>query len=476
MVCYLLDCTPCFPPRNWILRWLGARVTRLLSIGGSLAVSVFANITPGSSNEAWGSMSENNPYAILTVRDFRLLLIGRLFVAMAMQIQGMAVGWQIYALTKSALSLGLIGLAEALPAIGVALYAGHVADAVSRRLIAVVVVGILAVSVLMLGFSTYGIANAQILVPVIFFFIAISGFARGFYAPAVFGMISDIVPRQYYGNAAAWNTATWQGSAVGGPILGGFIYVCFGPAMTYLFAVLLLAVAFVSFFLIKSKAEITVNKNISVVENIREGIRFVFSNQIVLGAMALDLFAVLFGGAVAVLPIFTCEVFHLGPNALGMLRAAPAVGSFFMAAYLTHKPLVENAGALLLLAVAGFGLCMIGFGVSTSFYLSLFVLAVSGALDGISIYVRSTVIQLVTPNEMKGRVAAVNSIFINSSNEIGEFESGVAAKLMGLVPSVVFGGLMTLAVVTTTAWKAPKLRNLHMHELYHPVGGAEAAN
>jgi hypothetical protein len=205
--------------------------------------------------------------------------------------------------------------------------------------------------------------------------------------------------------------------------------------------------------------------DVSDLENIKEGINFVFSNQIILGAMALDLFAVLFGGAVALLPIFTSEIFHQGPQGLGVLRAAPSVGSFLTAALLTHRPLVRHAGAILFASVAGFGFCMIGFGLSTSFYFSLFLLALSGAFDGVSIYVRSTIIQLSTPNDMKGRVAAVNSIFIGSSNEIGEFESGVTAKLMGLVPSVVFGGCMTLLVVLATSIKAPKLRELHMHQL-----------
>jgi MFS family permease len=409
-------------------------------------------------------MSED-PYAVLKIRDFPLLLAGRLFTTLAFQIQGIAVGWQIYALTKSALALGLIGLSEALPAIGVGLYAGHIADMLDRRLIALSVIGvsILAVGALA-GFSAANL-ETTIFVPVIFAIIALSGFARGFYGPAIFGMVSDIVPRELYGNSVAWNTATWQGSAVAGPILGGLIYVWFGPSVTYWFSTLLLVGSLVCFFLIKSTTVLPADKDVSVFENIKEGVRFVFANEVILGAMALDLFAVLFGGAVALLPIFTSEIFHMGPQALGVLRAAPSVGSFITAAFLMHRPIVRNAGVIFLVSVACFGLCMIGFGLSTSFYLSLSLLALSGALDGVSIYVRSTIIQLLTPNEMKGRVAAVNSIFIGSSNEIGEFESGVTAKLMGLVPSVVFGGCMTLLVVLTTSFKAPKLRQLHMHHL-----------
>src|SRR5271154_1898631 len=254
----------------------------------------------------------DDPYAVLKIRDFRLLLAGRLFTTLAFQIQGIAVGWQIYALTKSALALGLIGLSEALPAIGVALYAGHVADMGDRRLIALSVIGmsILAVGALA-GFSGATLEKT-IFVPVIFAIIAISGFARGFYGPAIFGMVSDIVPRELYGNSAAWNTATWQGSAVAGPILGGLIYVWLGPSITYLFSTLLLAGSLVCFFFIKSTTTLPADKDISVFDNIREGVRFVFANEVILGAMALDLFAVLFGGAVALLPIFTSEVFHMG--------------------------------------------------------------------------------------------------------------------------------------------------------------------
>ena len=221
-----------------------------------------------------------------------------------------------------------------------------------------------------------------------------------------------------------------------------------------------------AFLRLKVRMTATAKKDTSIVENIKEGLHFVFSNEIILGAMAMDLFAVLFGGAVALLPVFTAEVFHMGPQALGMLRAAPCVGALITATILTHHPLKHNAGRIFLGAVGGFGLCMIAFGLSRNFYLSLFLLALSGILDGISVYVRSTIYQLLTPMDMKGRVSAVNNIFIGSSNEIGEFESGVTAKIMGLVPSVVFGGCMTLLVVLFTMFKAPKLRNLNMENLY----------
>ncbi|MBS1998891.1 MAG: MFS transporter [Cyanobacteria bacterium SZAS LIN-2] len=411
-------------------------------------------------------MSDPSPYAVLKLADFRLLLIGRLLGTVAVQIQAIAVGWQIYSITKNPLALGFIGLAEALPAIGVALYAGHVADVVDRRRIAISCLVALCMSMLLLSLSSHYVADQNQLVMLIFTVVALSGFARGFYGPAVFGMVSDIVPRELLGNASAWNSTTWQASAMAGPMLGGWIYVWLAAPATYLFSFALLLGSVLCFALIKARTVLSSKKVVSIVANIKEGLSFVFSNQIILGAMALDLFAVLFGGAVALLPVFTDKIFHTGPEALGMLRAAPSLGAVLTAAILTHRPIARHSGVVLMLAVAGFGLCMIAFGLSTNFYLSLGLLALSGALDGVSIWVRSTIFQLVTPNEMKGRVSAVNNIFIGSSNEIGEFESGVTAKLMGLVPSVVFGGCMTLLVVLFTAFRAPELRRLHVQSLY----------
>ncbi len=407
-----------------------------------------------------------SPYAALRISDFRLLIVARLLVTIAVQMQGVAVGWQIYALTKDPLSLGLIGLSEALPALGISLYAGHIADIIDRKLIARASVLAMVISLAALSICSANIQHTSFLIVLIYCIIAITGLARGFYAPAIFGMLSDIIPRKLYGNAIAWNTTIWQASAVTGPCLGGLLYVCFGVSKTYFIASLLSLGALVFFLMLKSKTPPVHKGNASVIQNIHQGLRFVFNNEIVLGAMALDLFAVLFGGAVSLLPMFTSEVFHSGPQVLGILRAAPPVGALLAAIVLTHRPIADNAGAILLAVITGFGLCIICFGLSTSLYLSLFLLALSGALDGVSVWLRNTIFQLVTPNNMKGRFAAVNSMFVQSSNEIGGFESGVTAKLMGLVPSVVFGGCMTLLVVLIAAFKAPKLRKLHLHSLY----------
>ncbi len=411
----------------------------------------------------------NSAYSALRISDFRFFIVARLLVNTALQIQGVAVGWQIYALTKDPLSLGLVGLSEAFPALGISLYAGHIADIIDRRLIALSAVFLLIISSIFLAVASAGLMNAATLTIVIYLLMALGGLARGFYGPALFGMMSDIVPRELYGNAIAWNATIWQASAVTGPCLGGLLYIYFAAAKTYLFSTFVLIGAFLFFVLIKSRTSFAPREDVSVLENIKEGVRFVFSNQIVLGAMALDLFAVLFGGAVALLPIFTAEVFHCGPQVLGILRAAPSLGALITAAILTHRPLAKNAGITLLVAVTGFGLCMIAFGLSSNLYFSLALLTFSGALDGVSIWLRTTIFQLVTPKHMKGRVAAVNSMFIGSSNEIGEFESGVTARIMGLIPSVVFGGSMTLLVVLVTAFKAPKLRKLHLTSLYREL-------
>jgi MFS family permease len=409
-------------------------------------------------------------FASVQIPDFRLLLAGRLLATLAILIQTIAVGWQIYSLTQDPLMLGCIGLAEALPAIGVGLYAGHVADVADRRLIALASIFVLLLSMLGLFAGSAYIHDNNVLTPIIFALIALTGFARGFYGPAVFGMVSDIIPRELYGNAAAWNTAVWQASAVAGPILGGIIYVGVGGTATYFLSAVLLVGSLICFFLTKTRTVLhKTEEKVSIAENIKEGLRFVFSNEVIVGAMAMDLFAVLFGGVVALLPIFAKEIFQMGPQALGVLRAAPSVGSFIIAAILTRHPISRRTGHVFLASVAGFGLCMIGFGLSRNFYVSFLLLVISGILDGISMWTRSTVYQLLTPSNMKGRMAAVNQMFIGSSNEIGEFESGVAAKFLGLIPSVLFGGCMTLLVVAVAFVKAPKLRKLHIQNLYKEV-------
>ncbi|MGV3639582.1 MAG: MFS transporter [Adhaeribacter sp.] len=407
----------------------------------------------------------HDPYAVLRIPDYRLFVASRLCLTLALQIQAVVVGWQIYDLTKDPLSLGLIGLAEAIPSIVVALYAGHLADHTSRKKIIVsCLVLLLVCSAGLLAYTTdLGYYMQEHGVLPIYAVIFLSGIARGFVGPAIFSFMPQLLPdKALYANAVSWNTTLWQTASVAGPALGGLVYGFWGITASYGLDVALTLLATLGFLLIPGRPLPPSEGKLQIKESLMTGLRFVFGNQVILSAISLDLFAVLFGGAVALLPIFAAEVLHTGPQGLGFLRAAPAVGSLLMAVLITHRPVRNHAGRKMLWCVAGFGVCMIVFGLSTSFWLSLLVLGLSGAFDSISVIIRSTLMQLLTPEHLKGRVSSVNNIFVGSSNEIGAFESGVAARLLGPVAAVVFGGCMTLAVVGTTAWKARKLRRLQL--------------
>lgn len=404
----------------------------------------------------------SNPYAALQVRDFRFFVFARLFITLAIMIQAVVVGWQVYEITKDALSLGLIGLAEAIPAITVSLYAGHLADVVERKKIIVVCVSTLVVcSVALLSFTTntgaFLLANGAFPIYAVIF---VSGIARGFLSPASFSFMPQLISRDLYQNAIVWNSTLWEGASVGGPIIGGLVYGFFDITAAYSVDVALMLLGLTCILLIPNRELPPVSEEQSIFAKIKAGIQFVFKNQIILSAISLDLFAVLFGGAVALLPIFADDILHVGKEGLGFLRSAQGIGAVLMAVYITRNPIRKNIGKILLWCVAGFGVCMIGFGLSTFFWLSMGLLILSGMFDCVSVIVRSTLIHTLTPENMKGRVSAVNSIFIGSSNEIGSFESGVAARLLGVVPSVIFGGLMTLGVVGITSLNADKLRAL----------------
>ncbi len=402
------------------------------------------------------------PYAVLQIRDFRFFILARLFVTLGIQVQAVAVGLQVYEITKDPLSLGLIGLSEAIPAISVSLYAGHLADIVQRKKIILACVATLSFCSLTLLYFTTDISSFLLsygVIPV-YSVIFITGIARGFLSPANFSFMPQLVQRDLYQNAVTWNSTTWEGASVGGPMMGGLVYGFLGITSTYTTSSLLMIAGLMCYLLIPGRMLPKVSEEQGIYEKIKAGIHFVFKNQIVLGAITLDLFAVLFGGAIALLPIFANEILKVGAVGFGFLRSAPAIGAVTMAIFITHYPIKKHMGKILLWCVAGFGFCMIGFGISTSFWLSMACLILSGVFDCVSVIIRGTLIHTLTPENMKGRVAAVNSMFIGSSNEIGAFESGFAAKLMGVVPSVIFGGCMTIAVVGTTAWKAVKLRAL----------------
>ena len=419
----------------------------------------------------------SSPFAALKIRDYRHFFIARTSMVMGVNIVGTAVGWQVYEITKDAFSLGMIGLAEFVPFLIVTLLGGYVADIFDRRKIILTCVALYSVCTLglyLLSSDFSYIVDNQGVVP-IFVLIGAIGLVRGFFGPAQSAFASQLIPQEVFTNAATWTTMGWQLSAVGGPAIGGLLCAFSkGAWSSYLVAVILAVIGLLFFLTIESRHEKPVKIASKPVDtegsklndfllSVKLGLNFVFKNQIILGALALDMFAVLFGGAVALLPAFAKDVLAVGPEGFGALRAAPAVGAVIMAGILAYNPPTKNAGKWLLASVAGFGICTILFAVSTNFYFSLLMLAGTGFFDNVSMVIRGTIVQLFTPNEMRGRVSAVNSLFIGSSNELGAFESGAAARLMGLVPSVVFGGVMTLVTVTTAWLRAPKLKNLNLN-------------
>lgn len=385
-------------------------------------------------------------------------------MVLAYQMMMVAVGWHIYELTHDPLALGLIGLAEVIPYMGSALFAGHAVDHYfSRR-------GFAAVAGLFLAFNAgLLVLIAEHMLPNTPFWIygtvALTGFARALIAPSYNTLFALIIPRASFAKAAGVGSSMFQIGLIVGPAIGGLLIGFADKGVAYGLSALLAFGAAVAIACLR----IEEHKNPEVTPvfaSIAEGLRFVRRTQVVLGAQLLDMFAVLFGGVVAMLPAFVHDIYQMGPEGLGILRAAPAMGAIVIGLVLAKYPLNKNAGRWLLVAVAGFGVCMVLFGLCRDYWLAVAILAVSGALDGVSVVLRQTILQLATPDAMRGRVSAINGIFIGSSNELGAVESGVTARLMGLVPSVVFGGLMTLSVVAVMAVKAPKLRKLELSQLH----------
>ncbi|HEY8197990.1 MAG TPA: MFS transporter [Gemmatimonadales bacterium] len=403
----------------------------------------------------------HDPYAALRIPNFRWFVASLMAMTVATQIQAVVVAWQIYDLTHDPLSLGLIGLAEAVPFIGVALFAGHMADRVNRlRISLAALVALFLCSVALLAFTlTPGIISPGRIWP-IYLVIFLSGIARSFLQPARSALGAELVPRALYPNAVTWRSSTWQLAEVIGPAIGGLVYGFGSATAAYGTDAAIMAVGVFSLARMRHSPAASVASTESFRESLATGIRFVRSQPVILGALTLDLFSVLFGGAVALLPVFAAEILHVGPEGLGVLRAAPAVGAVVMSLVLAHLPPLRQAGKALLISVAVFGLSIIGFGLSRDFMLSIGLLAVSGMSDTVSVVIRSTLLQVLTPDHLLGRVSSVNAIFIGSSNEIGAFESGSVARLIGNVPSVVLGGLATLVVVAVTAVKVPELRRL----------------
>ncbi len=402
----------------------------------------------------------HDPYISLRNPNFLWYVASLVALTLGTQIQATVVAWQVYELTKDPLSLGLVGLAEALPFIGAALYAGHIADRHDRKLLSLIALAVqLGCGIALLVLTIYSARFLTGGVWPIYAVVSVSGLARSFLQPARTALGAEIVPRETYANAVTWRSSLWQFAAVVGPASGGVIYGFSGPRLAYLVEAVLCATALVLFVQIAYTRQPVVADEVSIGENLTTGIRFLMTQPQLLGAQLLDLFSVLFGGAPALLPIFASDILNVGPHGLGVLRAAPAAGAVLVSVFLIHRE-IRKAGPTLFLCVAAFGLCWILFALSRSFWLSLALLVISGMVDNVSVIIRSTLLTLRTPQHMLGRVSAVNQIFIGSSNEIGSFESGVAAKLLGTVRSVIFGGLVTLGVVGVTAWKIPPLRKL----------------
>ena len=382
-------------------------------------------------------------------------------MTLATMIQGTIVGWQVYELTHDPLALGMIGLAEALPFIAAALFAGHVVDRHDRRMVAIIALSVVCVSAIALLVlpSMLG-GSPRALVRAIFAVIVVSGFARSFLLPARQALGAEVVPRELFANSVTWRSAAWQLAAVIGPALGGALYVLGGVRLAYSAAAALTVVGVAALFQIHRIPAPPSAATESIRSSLSAGVRFVFGERIVLGALSLDLFSMLFGGATALLPVYAVEILHVGPQGLGLLRSAPAIGAVVTSAVLAHAKPFERTGRVLLQAVALFGVTIIVFGLSTSLVLAVAALAAGGAADMVSVFIRSTLLTTRTPPDMLGRVMSVNGIFVGSSNEIGAFESGVTAKWFGTVPSVVLGGTLTLLVVGLTAWRNPTLRRL----------------
>jgi MFS family permease len=405
-------------------------------------------------------------FNLLKLRDFRNYLSGTFFLTIGVQVQSVAVGWQVYELTKNPLWLGMIGLSEALPFILSTFPGGHVADTQKRKqILKITISGYLVCSALLWFLSQY--FKVWISGPglwSIFAIIGMVGIMRGFAGPARSAFGFQLIPREKLAQAASISSTVWQAAAVFGPALGGILYAWKGSTGAYLFTLVSIAISLISYLLIVADPPPASTTGEPAIKKVKEGMKFFFSHSVILPAMTLDMLAVLFGGAVAVLPMFCDQVLFTGPTGLGILRAMPSVGGILAGFFTTLLPLNSNTGKKLLFSTAGFGLCMVAFAFTRDFYLACIVLALSGAFDMVSVVVRHTILQTFAPEEMRGRLSAINYIFVGTSNEIGAFESGVAARLLGLIPSVVFGGMTTVCITTLVGFFSKPLRELNFEE------------
>lgn len=400
----------------------------------------------------------------LQVEGFRRLVVYRICTLLSYQMVAVTVGWHVYELTRNPLALGLIGLAEVLPFFCVAPFAGYLVDHLPRRKLGMAACGGLGLTAALLAAIALYWPPSGGTWP-IYAAIAVGGCARAFLGPVYNALFARVLRREQFARGASLGSVVFQTGLVLGPAIGGVLVGWAGKHVAYALAAgfALLAVAALARLPVTEPAP-TLQRG-PIFASIAQGARFVFGHQILLGALALDMFAVLFGGAISLAPAFIHDILHYGPEGLGILRGAPALGAVTMGLWLARRPIQANAGRTLLLAVAGFGVCIIGFGLSKHFWLSALFLLGSGLCDGVSVVLRSTILQLATPDDMRGRVSSINGIFIGSSNELGAFYAGSMARLLGLVPAVVLGGFVTMGVVLATAKLAPRLRRLDLREL-----------
>jgi MFS family permease len=414
-------------------------------------------------------MPKNDPYEALKIPQFRIFLILRFGLVFAWAMQFVVIEWEVYRITKDPFSLGVIGLMEVIPALAMAMFAGHVVDQSEKRnLLVKCILGFLALSsglfLITWPAFTQHLASENIIWG-IYFLVFIGGIVRSFIGPTVFSLFSLIVPKKSYSNGATWSSSAWQIGSVLGPAIGGFAIAYISVHWSMLLIVGVALISLLALFRIPRQEILNKKKGEPIMDSLKEGLQFVFQTKEVLGAISLDMFAVLFGGAVALLPVFATDILHVGSTGFGFLRAAPAVGSFLTMLTVAYFPLNANAGKKLLIAVFGFGVSIIVFGLSNIYWISLVALFVSGVTDGVSVVIRQTILQMKTPDHMRGRVSAVNSMFVGSSNELGAFESGLTAKLFGTVRAVVLGGTITIITALGTGALIPSLRNLDLNDL-----------
>ncbi len=400
--------------------------------------------------------ARHDPYAALRYRDFRLLLVGRFIASLGDQMLSFAIGWELWLRTRNELALGLVGLVQVVPIIVLSLPAGHVADQYNRKRLVLITQFLLALCSMGLGLLSL-VQGPLLLVYLCLFGI---GIARAFNSPASSTLLPQTVPPSIFTSAATWSSSAWQLAAVVGPALAGLL-VALLKSVTVIYVLdAAAALIFLALVVLMKGRQLALSRKAATLESLAEGIRFIRGEKVILAAITLDMFAVLFGGAVTLLPVYATDILKVGPEGLGLMRAAPSVGALAMAVLIAHRPPFRRAGRTLLLAVTGFGVATIIFGLSTSFVLSLLMLGLLGALDNISVVIRSTLLLTRTPDEMRGRTSAVNSIFISASNELGGFESGLTAALFRPMVSVVGGGIGTILVVLAVARTWPEMRVL----------------